>query len=187
MLLFCLHFRSKKKKNHKSFICDTFLKLDSSQKERNDLLHRSLFKNKAKTIADDSRHTCAVSSLPHLSGRVFCASRATCDISAVITSLLCSHTPSGWPLWPRLVMSVCSWSQHHLEYAAGKLHDPSAIRLVVISRASARSQRVRFSYLCGVIEQSCSVGSRLPRRYRWPLSKRSSKRTFSVFTVIRSI
>lgn len=39
--------------NHKSFICDTFSNLDSSQKERNDLLHKpkSLFKNKEKTTA----------------------------------------------------------------------------------------------------------------------------------------
>lgn len=104
-----------------------------------------------------------------------CSVLVTRYMSAAVTSSLCSHTPSGWPLWLRLVMSVCYRSPHSaLEHGPGKLPDLCAIRLVVISCASALRcpvRMVQLSVLCHREARAVCISPRLPSHCCCPLSK----------------
>lgn len=86
---------------------------------------------------------------------VFCASKLLHECSRHLTAVF-PHTPWLAPLTAFGNVCLLSLASLHLEHAPGKLPDLCAIRLVVISCASALSSApcVWFSYLCCVIEKS---------------------------------
>lgn len=92
----------------------------------------------------------------------------TCYASAVVTCVLRSSTPSGWPLWRHSVMSVCYRSPHSTwSDTRKKLLDLCALRLVVISCASALlcpTRMPQLSVLCQREASAVSISSKTPQQ-----------------------